>query len=81
MAEQGCIDEFERELIDTFGHNQNSEGQIASQILFQKFLEKCLMDILEGIEFVRLLGLTDKNISVTFENENDGYRSLKFDVL
>ena len=75
MSDRGHIEEFEKLLVETVGHNQNSDGQIAAQILFQKFLERGLVDILEGIELARVLSLAGKNVRVDFQNER-----VKFEV-
>lgn len=49
-----------------FNFNSDSEGQIATQLNFQKFLENMCLDESIGIDFLRSVSLENKLVYIQF---------------
>lgn len=76
----GKIDEFENELKKSVGFNPESQGVLASQVIFQKFLENCSTRIFESLEFAKSAGLPERQVYLLNNWPFDNLSDVKLDL-
>ena len=72
LAEAGEMDKFAEELRVQTGFNPTSQGMVAIQICFQKFLEMSINSEVYALEFAATAGLVDHIVHTTAFDQPDG---------